>query len=106
MSFGNLDDSLIWLSRAIQLDPTNFKATIEYYKTLLGKINEYPDVAIMMETTLEDTSISDGWNDYEMMDFLFLLGIAHFMKGDKEETLEVWEKCAGFGETVFSLEVN
>ncbi|OXA51110.1 hypothetical protein Fcan01_13926 [Folsomia candida] len=104
MSFGNLDDSLIWLSRAIQLDPTNFKATIEYYKTLLGKINEYPDVAIMMETTLEDTSISDGWNDYEMMDFLFLLGIAHFMKGDKEETLEVWEKCAGFGETVFSLE--
>lgn len=104
MSYGNVDESLKWLSKTIELDPTHFQATFEYFKTLLGKLDSY-DVPVMMQTVM-DSPASAGWSDLERSDFLFYFGVAHYAKGDKEKTLECWMEAAKVSETQFQLSVR
>lgn len=107
MSYGDCDKSLKWLKKTVELDPTHYQATMEYYKTLLGKGVEVYDVPGMMEATYNDSNVAAaGWNDGDRSDFLFYLGIAYFIRGNKEKTLEWWRKAAEFGESIFTLEVS
>ena len=103
MSYGNCEESLTWLAKTIELDPTHYPATIEYFKTLFGKFEDY-DIPVMMKTVLE-SSVSEGWSERDRAEFMFYLGLAHYGGKDTEKTRDCWQLCGNACEALFQLEV-
>ncbi|CAL8103225.1 unnamed protein product [Orchesella dallaii] len=102
MTEKNIDMSLEFLEKSLCLDLGFYSANMDYFKTLLGKPDKYREVACRMKRRLASEEAL-GWRTVEISEFRFVLGIAYFAAGNKEETLRQWQEVMKLTEMPFSL---
>lgn len=105
MNMRNIPESLKWLEKTLELDPSHFNANMDYSKTMLGKPDVYKDVGKRMEERLKGTEGSI-WRMFEKTEFQFYVGLAYFASGQKEETLRNWIEVMKTDELEFNLSVS
>lgn len=105
MNMRNIPESLKWLEKTLELDPSHFNANMDYAKTLLGKPEVYKDVGKRMEERLK-SAVASTWRIFEKAEFQFYVGLAYFASGQKEETLRNWFEVMKVDELEFNLTVR
>jgi lipoprotein NlpI len=104
MSLGKLDESLKWFAVTTELDPYHFGATMEYFKSIIGRGDVYDAVAIVRDKV--ESAEAESWSPNEKADVYFYLGIAYFLRGNTASTLDWWGKVSELSETPFNLVVT